>query len=106
MQKVVTNAVGVSNYSKMEKGERDVSIEVAGRLAKYFGIALDELVHLTEQIPNEVSIVDKSVSKSVNLIQQLDDEDKQALFRIILTVYSQNQSSRISSPRIWLRFKV
>ncbi|WP_410504187.1 helix-turn-helix domain-containing protein [Maribacter sp. MJ134] len=31
--------VGVhpSNYSKMEKGERDVSIEVADKLAKYFG---------------------------------------------------------------------
>ena len=72
-----------SNYSKMEKGERDVSIEVADKLAKYFGITLDELVHMSEQIPKEVTIVDKSVSERINLIQQLEDEDKQALFRII-----------------------
>jgi len=85
LQKEVANAVGVhpSNYSKMEKGERDVSIEVADKLAKYFGVTLDELVHMTDKIPNEVTIVDKSVSERINLIQQLEEEDKNALFRII-----------------------
>ncbi len=48
-----------------------------------FGITLDELVHMTEQMPNEVTIVDKSISERINLIQQLEEEDKQALFRII-----------------------
>lgn len=85
LQKEVANAVNVhpSNYSKMEKGERDVSIEVADKLAKYFGITLDELVHMSEQVPKEVTIVDKSVSERINLIQQLEEEDKNALFRII-----------------------
>lgn len=85
LQKEVANAVGVhpSNYSKMEKGERDVSIEVADKLAKYFGITLDELVHMTDKVPTEVTIVDKSVSERINLIQQLEEEDKSALFRII-----------------------
>ncbi len=85
LQKEVANAVGVhpSNYSKMEKGERDVSIEVADKLAKYFGVSLDELVHMSGNVPEEVSIVDKSVSERINLIQQLEEEDKKALFRII-----------------------
>lgn len=85
LQKEVANAVGVhpSNYSKMEKGERDVSIQVADRLAKYYGISLDELVHMTGSVPEEVTIVDKSVSERINLIQQLEEEDKNALFRII-----------------------
>ncbi len=85
LQKEVANAVGVhpSNYSKMEKGERDVSIEVADKLANYFGITLDELVHMSEQTPKEITIVDKSVSERINLIQQLEEEDKSALFRII-----------------------
>ncbi|MGS2764565.1 helix-turn-helix domain-containing protein [Sinomicrobium sp. M5D2P9] len=85
LQKEVANAVGVhpSNYSKMEKGERDVSIEVADKLASFFGITIDELVHMTEQVPKEVTIVDKSVSERINLIQQLEEEDKQALFRVI-----------------------
>ena len=93
LQKEVANAVGVhpSNYSKMEKGERDVSIEVADKLAKFFGITLDELVHMTEKIPSEVTVVDKSVSERLNLIQQLEEEDKKALFRIIDSMLTKNK---------------
>lgn len=85
LQKEVVNAVGVhpSNYSKIEKGERDVSIELADKLAGYFGVTLDELVHMSGQMPEEVTIVDKSVSERINLIQQLEESDKKALFRII-----------------------
>ena len=85
LQKEVANAVGVhpSNYSKMEKGERDVSIEVADKLAKYFGITLDELVHMDGKIPDEVTIIDKSTTERIKLIQELEEEDKNAIFRII-----------------------
>ena len=85
LQKEVANAVGVhpSNYSKIEKGERDVSIETADKLAKCFGITLDELVHMSGKVPNDVTIVDKSTSERLKLIQQLEEEDKNAIFRII-----------------------
>lgn len=85
LQKEVANAVNVhpSNYSKMEKGEREVSISVADKLAKFYGISLDELIHMNGKIPDEVTIVDKSISERIKLIQQLDDEDKKAIFRII-----------------------
>jgi len=46
-------------------------------------VTIDELVYMNEQVPKEVTIVDKSVSERINLIQQLEQEDKQALFRII-----------------------
>ena len=93
LQKEVANAVGVhpSNYSKMEKGERDVSIEVADKLAKYFGITLDELVHMDGKIPDEVTIVDKSTSERIKLIQQLEEEDKNAIFRIIDGMLTKNK---------------
>jgi hypothetical protein len=64
-------------------GERDVSIEVADILAKFFGITIDEFVRMKNKIPNVVTIVDKSVFERINLIQQLEEEDKNALFRII-----------------------
>lgn len=93
LQKEVANAVNVhpSNYSKMEKGEREVSISVADKLAKFYGISLDELVHMNGQVPDEITIVDKSVSESVKLIAQLDDEDKKAIFRIISTMVTKNK---------------
>jgi transcriptional regulator with XRE-family HTH domain len=93
LQKEVANAVNVhpSNYSKMEKGEREVSISVADKLAKFYGISLDELVHMNGQVPDEITIVDKSVSESVKLIAQLDDEDKKAIFRIISTMVTKSK---------------
>lgn len=85
LQKEVANAVDVhpSNYSKMGKGERDVSIEVADRLAKFFGVTLDELVHMNGKVPDEITIVDKSTNERLKLIAQLEEEDKNAIFRII-----------------------
>jgi len=85
LQKEVANAVGVhpSNYSKMEKGERDVSIETADKLAKYFDITLDELVHMSGNVPGDITIIDKSISERLKLIQQLEEEDKEAIFHII-----------------------
>jgi transcriptional regulator with XRE-family HTH domain len=85
LQKEVANAVDVhpSNYSKMEKGERDVSIEVADKLAKFYGVTLDELVHMNGKVPDEITIVDKSTNERLKLIAQLEEEDKNAIFRII-----------------------
>jgi transcriptional regulator with XRE-family HTH domain len=93
MQKEVANAVGVhpSNYSKIEKGEREPSIEVLDKLAKFFGLTIDQLVHLDENLPVEVKIEDKSTTEKLQLIQQLDEEDKKAVFRIIDTMLTKSK---------------
>nr|MBP6433009.1 helix-turn-helix transcriptional regulator [Ferruginibacter sp.] len=85
MQKQVANAVGVhpSNYSKMEKGEREFGIEVIDKLAKYFGISIDELVHMNGKMPKAVTVEDKSANEKVQMISQLEEEDKHAVYRII-----------------------
>jgi len=46
-------------------------------------LTLDQLVHMDGKIPKEVTIEDKSTIERLNLIQQLDEEDKSAIFRII-----------------------
>lgn len=93
LQKEVANAVGVhpSNYSKMEKGERDVSIEVADRLAKFYAISIDELVHMEGQMPGEVTIEDKSTIERIKLIQQLEEKDKNTIFSIIDTMLTKKK---------------
>lgn len=85
MQKEVANTVGVhpSNYSKMEKGEREFSIEVIDKLAKFFGLSIDELVHMNGKMPEAVTVEDKTTNEKVQLISQLEEEDKHAVFRII-----------------------
>lgn len=93
MQKEVAIAVGVhpSNYSKMEKGERELGIEVIDKLAKFFGLTIDELVHPTSKLPKEVRVEDKTANEKVQLISQLDEEDKNAVYRIIDGMLTKNK---------------
>ena len=61
----------------------DISIEVADKLARFFGLTLDELVHLEDASTKEIWIEDKTVNEKVQLIAQLEEEDKLAFYRII-----------------------
>lgn len=93
MQKEIASAVGVhpSNYSKMEKGEREFGIEVIDKLAKFFGLTIDELVHPNNRLPKEVKVEDKTAAEKIQLISQLDDEDKNAVYRIIDGMLTKNK---------------
>jgi len=93
LQKQVASAVNVhpSNFSKIEKGEREPSIEVLDKLAKLFGVSIDQIVHLDENTPKEVIVEDKTTTEQIKLIQQLDDEDKKAVFRIISIMVTKNK---------------
>ena len=46
----------------------------------------DQVIHSEGKLPKEVTIQDKTISEKLKLIEQLEDEDKQALFRIIDTM--------------------
>lgn len=85
MQKEVAAAAGLhpANYNKMEKGEREPSIEALDKIAKLFGMTVDELIHFEGKLPKEIKIEDKTTNEKLRLIEQLDEEDKQAVFRII-----------------------
>src|SRR5690606_19980077 len=93
MQKEVAAAAGIhtSNYSKIEKGEREPSIEALDKIARLFGMTVDELIHLEGKVPKEVTIEDKTISEKLRLIEQLLDEDKQALYLVIDTMLTKSK---------------
>jgi len=74
-----------SNYSRVEAGERELSIEAIQKIATLFGMTIDQLVN-EETIPQEVSLEDKNTNEQMNLIQQLGDDDKQTIFRLVETM--------------------
>lgn len=76
-------AVDKSAYSKIEKGLRNVSVEELQKMAALFNLTMDQIVNFEGQIPKEVTIEDKSTVEQLNLIQQLDEEDKKTIFTII-----------------------
>lgn len=85
LQKEVAAAAGLhpANYNKMEKGEREPSIEALNKIAKLFAMTIDQIINYEGEVPQEITVEDKSVLERMKLIEQLEEEDKKALFRII-----------------------
>ena len=76
-------SVDKSAYSKIEKGNRNVTVEELQKMASLFGMTLDQIVNYEGELPKEITVQDKSMVEKVNLISELDDEDKKTVFNII-----------------------
>lgn len=74
-----------SNYSKVEKGERELSLEATNKIASYFGLTIDQLLNDEQNIPQEITTEDKSLMEQVKLIAQLEPEEKSMVFKMIDT---------------------
>ena len=73
----------LSAYSKIEKGLRSLTVEELQKMAQLFNLTTDQIINYDGKMPNEVVIEDKTAVEQMRLIQQLDDEDKQTIFKLI-----------------------
>lgn len=80
-----------SNYSKVEAGERELSVTALAKVAKHFGMTLDELVNFKGKVPTEEKIEDKTAMEQLKLINALDEEDKAMVFRLIDTIVTKKK---------------
>lgn len=74
-----------SNYSRVEAGDRDLSLDSVNKIARYFGMTIDELVNFDGNIPDEVTIGDKSLMEQVKLIAELEPEEKNMVLKMVDT---------------------
>lgn len=81
----VATHIGVdkSAYSKIEKGSRALTVEELQKMAQLFNMTTDQILNYDGKIPKEVVIEDKTTVEQMRLIQQLDEEDKQTILRLI-----------------------
>ncbi len=93
MQKQVYNEIGLkpAHYNKLEKGLIEPSIDILDRLASYYGIAIDEIIHYSKGTPKVVTIEDKTASEQVKLMAQLNDKDKNTVMNIIDTMLTKQK---------------
>jgi transcriptional regulator with XRE-family HTH domain len=84
-QSEIADLIGMhrSNYSKIENGQREISVAAVDKIARFFNITIDERVQLSNDLPDEVSMEDKSTAEQVKLIQELDQEEKSMVFKMI-----------------------
>jgi transcriptional regulator with XRE-family HTH domain len=92
-QKQIAIELGIdqSNYNKMENGKREPSIEVLNKLSGLFGVSVDDIINPGKEAPKEVTIEDKTTYEQVRLIQQLDDDDKHMVFKMIETMLTKKK---------------
>lgn len=85
LQKQAAATVGLnqSNYNKIENGHREPSVAVLKKLADLFGVSVDHLIEPDKDLPKEVHVADKATQEQLRLIEQLDEEDKKMIFRMI-----------------------
>lgn len=81
----VAEHIGVdkSAYSKIEKGLRALTVDELQKMAHLFNLTTDHIINYDGKMPKEVTLEDKNTVEQMRLIQQLDEEDKQTIFRLI-----------------------
>jgi len=65
-------------------------------------VTIDQIVHLDENLPKEIVVEDRTTTEQIKLIQQLDEDDKKAIFRIISTMPTKNKIYRKAVCQSWL----
>ncbi len=62
---------------------RSITVEELQKMAQLFNMTTDQILNYDGKIPQEVTIEDKTAVEQMRLIQQLDEDDKQTIFKLI-----------------------
>jgi len=60
-------------------------------MAGLTGVYVDDILNPGKELPKEVTVEDKTTMGQVRLIQQLDDEDKHVIFKMIETMLTKKR---------------
>ena len=60
-----------------------VTVEELQKMARLFEMTTDQIINYDGKIPTEVVLEDKTAVEQMKLIQQLDEEDKQTILKLI-----------------------
>lgn len=79
-----------SQYSKIEKGKTDPSCSTMEKIAKALGVELSELF-ACDEIFRDINSVDKTMMEKINLLEQLDEKERESVFNIIDGLFSKKR---------------
>ena len=82
-----------SGYSKMENNQQEIPVDCLIQIARNFGMSVDDVIYFDEKngVPNEVSLSDKVTLEQLQLINELDTEEKGLLLKLIETFVSKKR---------------
>jgi transcriptional regulator with XRE-family HTH domain len=93
LQKQVASELGIghTNYNKLENGNREPSVSELQKLGRLFGLTVDQIINYDGNVPQEITLEDKSNFEQINLIRQLDDDDRSVIYKIIDTMLTKKK---------------
>ena len=83
--------IGTTNYNKLENGNREPSVKELQKLATLFDMSVDQVLNFEGEIPKETSLQNKTEMEQFKLIQQLEEEDRQTVLKIINTMLTKTK---------------
>lgn len=90
--------IHVTHLSKMENGHLMPSIETVQRLMKVFAVSADQL--LNEDEKSVVDIQDHELNEQLAMINQLDEEEKNALIKIINSMLTKKRMKDLLDGKV------
>lgn len=82
-----------SGYFKMENNQQEIPVDCLIQSARNFGMTVDEVIYFGEKnaIPGEVSVEDKATLEQLQLINELEPQEKNILLKLIETFVSKKR---------------
>lgn len=66
----------LSFYCKIKNDQPKASVELFDKLAKFYGITIDQMVDIDTIIPIEITLEDKTATEQARLIAEFDETIK------------------------------
>lgn len=85
-----------SSYSKIESGQREISVDALNNVARYFGMTIDQIVNFDSAVPQEITVEDKTLMEQVKMIQELEPDEKGMVFKMVDTFLTKKNSKTFS----------
>ena len=93
----LTLSMNPSQYSKIENGKVDPQCSSIEKIANALGISLSDIFTEESNLDN-INSIDKSIIEKVQLIEQLDDKQKESIFSIIdMAIYNLKLKQTLSN---------
>ena len=82
-----------TGYSKIENNQQDIPVDGLILLSKNFGMSVDDIIFFGEQntIPDEITFEDKALLEQLQLINELELDEKNILLKLIETFVSKKR---------------
>lgn len=96
---VKKSAVAISQIRRYEADKSSPTLDVITRLAKALGISIDELVFDKDKGIAASKLMDRELLEQFEMISVLEEEERQAVKKILEGVIVKNQVEKMMKPK-------